>query len=409
MNDGSARPDLEAPHAPEQHVSLRRIPALLIIRGVLMSLVAIGLVGGLHFYLAHRIVGGLGGSGAVLWAGYALFALLFLAIPGGFAAGRRRPSVITRSVLWISHLWIGMFGLLITSIGGADLIRVIAELVTRTAIPWSAPWAAVSLAAGVGAAGYGIAVARGPARVRRRQIPIRDLGEGLRGARVVQISDIHIGQTLDGRFLQRIVDQVNALEPDLVAVTGDLVDGYVNAIRSEVAPLSGLRAKLGVFYVTGNHEYYYGGAAWEAEVKRLGLTTLHNAHRVVERDGAKLVVAGVTDHDGGHFGVEHECRPDVALAGAPEDVPRLLLAHQPRSALKVGQERVDLQLSGHTHGGQIFPFMFFVRLQQPVVSGFRVIAGVPVYTHNGTGYWGPPMRVGPAPEIAVLELTPSAS
>jgi predicted MPP superfamily phosphohydrolase len=209
---------------------------------------------------------------------------------------------------------------------------------------------------------------------------------------------------LDRHFLRRVVEQVNALQPDLIAVTGDLVDGSVRTLRDEVAPLSELRAPLGVYYVTGNHEYYHGGAAWTAEVARLGLTVLHNEHRVVERAQARLVVAGVTDHEGGRMDPAHACRPDLALAGALEGVPRLLLAHQPRTAFLAKGLGVDLQLSGHTHGGQMFPFMFFVKLQQPVIRGLATIAGVRVYTSRGTGYWGPPLRLGPAPEITELTL-----
>lgn len=397
----------DAANSETREVSLSDIPALLIIRGVLMTLLAVGLVGGLHAYLAHRIVGGLGATGVWLWAGVALFAVLFLSIPAGFAAGRRRPSGATRAVLWVSHLWIGVFGLLLTSVLAAELVRGMLALVQGSA-PWTSAYAAGSLGVALGASGWGFFVARAPARVRRREIAIPGLGEGMRGVTVAQISDIHIGQTLDGRFLRRLVEQVNALDADIVAVTGDLVDGFVSTTRAEVAPLRELRGKLGVFYVTGNHEYYYGGPAWEAEVRRLGLTVLRNEHRVLERGGAQLAVAGVSDHDAGHFGEQHACRPDVALSGIPQEVPRLLLAHQPRTALRISGQRVDLQLSGHTHGGQIFPFNYFVRLQQPVISGFHRINGIPVYTHNGSGYWGPPIRVGAAPEIALLTLVPAA-
>lgn len=378
-------------------VSLSDIPTLLVIRGVAMMLLAVGLVGGLHAYLAHRLASG---------PAQLLFALLFISIPVGFAAGRRGPSTWTKVALWVSHLWIGVFGVLLTVVLALDLGRVVFGAVSAPTA-WSGRFTIAALTIGAAISVWGVWVARGRSKVTRQTLPVKDLGEGLRGLRIVQISDIHIGQTLDGRFLRRIVDQVNALRPDIVAVTGDLVDGFVHSTRDEVAPLRDLRGTLGVFYVTGNHEYYYGGPAWEAEVRRLGLTVLRNEHRVLERDGARVVIAGVTDYDGGHFGDDHACRPDLALRGAPQDVPRVLLAHQPRTARKVNGARVDLQLSGHTHGGQIFPFNFLVLLQQPVISGLRTVHGVRVYTHNGTGYWGPPMRVGPAPEIAVLELVPA--
>src|SRR6185436_1013433 len=205
---------------------------------------------------------------------------------------------------------------------------------------------------------------RGPARIEQVTVPIPGLGAGMAGLKVAQIRDLHIGQTLDGRFLERVVEQVNAQDPDVVAITGDLVDGTVARLRDEVAPLSKLRAKLGVFYVNGNHEYFSGPVAWERHV--------------------------------------------ASLAGAPEGVPRILLAHQPRSAAGAAPFGYALQLSGHTHGGQIFPFMFFVRLQQPVVSGLHKLAGMWVYTNRGTGYWGPQLRIGPKPEITALTLVPEA-
>jgi predicted MPP superfamily phosphohydrolase len=393
------------PDAGSGRVSLSDIPALLVVRGAALMLLVVSLVGALHAWLAHRLVSGAGLDGAPGLLGWALFALLFLSIPTGFYAGRRAPSPLTRAVLWSSHLWIGLFGILLTVVAALELARLCVGLFAGPH-SWSPRWAQAGWVLGLGLGAWGYLVARGRARVRRLTLAVKDLGEGLRGVRVAQVSDIHIGQTLGRAFLQRMVAQVNALEPDIIAVTGDLVDGFVDTIGDQVAPLGDLRARLGVFYVPGNHEFNYGGAAWMAEVARLGLTVLQNTHRVVERDGARLAVAGVSDHDGAHFGERHACRPDLALKDIPSEVPRVLLAHQPRSARLVGNRRVDLQLSGHTHGGQIFPFKYFVRLQQPVIAGLHAVAGVRVYTHSGTGYWGPPMRVGAAPEIALLTLVP---
>jgi predicted MPP superfamily phosphohydrolase len=178
----------------------------------------------------------------------------------------------------------------------------------------------------------------------------------------------------------------------------------VEKLREDVRPLGQLRARHGVFYVTGNHEYYWGAREWMAEMARLGMSVLHNAHELVTLGNDSLVVAGVSDHNGGQFFPDHVPSPRKALSGAPADVPRILLAHQPRTASLVMGERVDLQLSGHTHAGQLFPFNFFVRLQQPVVKGLKRIDGVLTYTHQGTGFWGPPMRLGTFPEIAELTL-----
>jgi predicted MPP superfamily phosphohydrolase len=393
-------------HKHQEGVPLSQVPVGLIIRGLTAMLFTVGLVGGLHAYLAYRLVSApaLGQPWTAL--GWVVFGLLFLSIPLGFMASRRGPTLINRVLYWTSMLWLGSFGLLLTATVVADLISAAWGLL-------GTPPEALALARGkalgvvavvVPALAWAYLTARGRARVFRVKVPIARLGQGLHGLRVVQITDIHIGPTLDRHFLRRVVEQVNALEPDVIAVTGDLVDGTVRTLRDEVAPLSALSAPLGVYYVTGNHEYYYGGAAWAAEVSRLGLTVLHNAHRVIERAQAQLVVAGVTDHEGGRLDPAHACRPDLALEGAPRGVPRLLLAHQPRTAFLAKDLEVDLQLSGHTHGGQIFPFMFFVKLQQPVIRGLATIAGIRVYTSRGTGYWGPPLRLGPAPEITELTL-----
>ncbi len=396
----------EQAHEQEEGVPLRQIPLRLLLRGVLMLLLIMGLMAALHGYLGLRLLSDPGLPPPWAALGWAALVALFFAIPLGMASSRLRPTWATRALYWVSMLWLGAFGLLLTATLVADLVGGVWRLV-------GTPPEALVLARGkalavvgvvVPALAYAYVTARGRARVVRLTVPVARLGAGLQGLKVVQISDIHIGPTLDGRWLRRVVEQVNALQPDVIAVTGDLVDGSVAALRDEVAPLAGLSAPLGVYYVTGNHEYYHGGPAWAAEVARLGLTVLQNAHRVVERGGARLTVAGVTDFEGGRLSPAHASRPDVALAGAPEGVPRLLLAHQPRTAELARGLGVDLQLSGHTHGGQMFPFMFFVKLQQPVIQGLATIGGVRVYTNRGTGYWGPPLRLGPAPEITELTL-----
>ncbi|MCP3098363.1 metallophosphoesterase [Myxococcus sp. K15C18031901] len=378
-------------------------------------LLSLGLIlsmfGGLHAYIATRLF--VSPAWPAPWGvlGCVAVALLFLSLPAGLVWARGEATRLSRVLQWTSFIWLGSFGVLLSAVLMADVVGAVlgAAGVVPEGLPLARGKAVAVLAVALPAVVYAFFTARGRATVERVTVPVEGLGEGLRGLKVVQISDVHVGPTLDGRWLRRVVEQVNALKPDIVAVTGDLVDGDVGTLRDEVRPLAELRGSLGVFYVTGNHEYYHGGPAWEAEVSRLGLTVLRNAHQVVERDGARLVVAGITDHDAGHIVPAHASRPDVALAGAPPEVPRVLLAHQPRSALRVAESgvRVDLQLSGHTHGGQVFPFMFFIKLQQPVVRGLATVAGVRVYTHRGTGYWGPPLRLGPSPEIAELTLVPA--
>ena len=252
---------------------------------------------------------------------------------------------------------------------------------------------------------FGFYIARRKAPVKDVSIPVPGLDPALEGFTIVQITDLHIGPTIKGGYVGRIVAAVNALKPDLIAVTGDLVDGSVPHLLQDVRPLDGLSARHGAYFVTGNHEYYSGADPWIAEFRKLGLDVLMNEHRVVEHDGARAIVAGVTDYNGGHFGPLHASDPAKAIAGAPEDVPfRLLLAHQPRSAAAASAAGFTLQLSGHTHGGQFFPWNFFVRLQQPLVHGLARLGDLWVYTSRGTGYWGPPLRLGSPSEITRLRL-----
>jgi predicted MPP superfamily phosphohydrolase len=373
--------------------------------------VVVLILAGLHYYIGVRLIdawplrgGGKSAAWIVLWS-------LLASVPLGLLSWRLFPRWVARPIRAISHVWIGLFSLVLTSIVATDLIRLLAELLGATlADPLKAgEIQSMAVLAFVGVAGtLGFCTARGPARLEHLRFPVARLGKAFEGFRIVQLSDLHITEYQDPRILARVIDQVNAMEPDLVAITGDLVDGDVDDLRANVAPLAQLRAKEGVFFVTGNHEYYHGAEDWSDEIRRLGIVVLHNEHRVLKRGTEGLVIAGVTDYGGGHFHPSHESRPDLALAEAPKEFPRILLAHQPRSAARATEQRVDLQLSGHTHGGQIFPFMFFVRMQQPVVSGLKKLYGVWVYTSRGTGYWGPPFRIGPTPEITQIELTPSA-
>jgi predicted MPP superfamily phosphohydrolase len=247
--------------------------------------------------------------------------------------------------------------------------------------------------------------ARRPAGVVTVDVAVPGLPVALQGFTIVQISDIHVGTTIRQRYVQSIVEAVNRLKPDLVAITGDLVDGTVAELGSEVAPLARLLSRHGSYFVTGNHEYYSGVEPWLAEIRRLGIRVLQNQHVVIERAGAKLVLAGVPDFSGGHFDSAHRSDPQAALAGAPVDAAvKILLAHQPRSAAAAEQAGFDLQLSGHTHGGQFLPWTFLVKLQQPFTAGLHQLGRLRVYVSRGTGYWGPPKRLGAPSEITQVRL-----
>lgn len=254
-------------------------------------------------------------------------------------------------------------------------------------------------------AGYGMAEAKGIPAVNRVRIPFKGLPPGLDGFRIVQISDIHVSPTTKRPFVQGVVNVVNSLSPDLVALTGDLVDGSVERLGPDVAPLADIAAPYGNFFVTGNHEYYSGALPWIDEIRRLGFTVLMNEHHLLTRNDGRLLVAGVTDYRAGNFFADHRSDPHKALSGAPNADVKLLLAHQPRSIFAAAAAGFDLQLSGHTHGGQFFPWNYVVFLTQPYVTGLHQHENTRIYISSGTGYWGPPLRIGSPAEITLIELT----
>jgi predicted MPP superfamily phosphohydrolase len=273
------------------------------------------------------------------------------------------------------------------------------------AASWAGPtaWAVLGLTPLITFAGY--LMARRTAAVKRVSVPVRDLPAALHGFTIAQISDIHVGPTIKRPFVEKIVARVNRLDADMVAITGDLVDGSVGELAWHTQPLADLTSRHGTYVVTGNHEYYSGVHHWIRELRRLGTRVLLNEHVVLQHDGAAITVAGVTDYSAHHFDPEHRSDPHRALSGAPEGV-KVLLAHQPRSAAHAEQAGFHVQLSGHTHGGQFWPWNLFVRLQQPFTAGLNRLGRMWVYINRGTGYWGPPMRFGIPSEITLIRLVP---
>lgn len=361
----------------------------------------------LHAYVGARIAPDLpAGPWPVLFV--ALVAASALLMPMGLLARRVRTQPWSDRLAWAGSLAMGLFSSLFVLTLGRDGLLVLAWLASVPGIAGATAIAVPLLASAVTL--WGFVNARRTAAVVAVDVPIDDLPAALHGFTIAQISDIHVGPTIKRPYLRRIVEAVNALDADMVAVTGDLVDGSVRELGAHVAPLATLVSRHGTFFVTGNHEYYSGAPAWVAELRRLGVRVLMNEHVVLEHGAASLVVAGVTDHSAHHFNPAERSDPHAAIAGAPAHATvRLLLAHQPRSAELAEQAGFHLQLSGHTHGGQFLPWNLFVRLQQPFTAGLNRLRGLWVYTSCGTGYWGPPKRFGAPSEITHLRLVPAGS
>lgn len=356
----------------------------------------------LHAYIGWRLLPALA-SGAAGWsAGVAWLALSTLLMPMSIFSGMLTPDRrLADRLSGIGSLAMGLFSSLLV----LTLLRDVALALLPAAMP-AARAASAALVAGTAllVTLVGLVNARRVARVVEVEVAIDGLAPALDGFCIVQLSDIHVGPTIKAAYVTAIVARVNTLDADLVAITGDVVDGNVAQLARHTAPLAALRARHGSALVTGNHEYYSGADAWVAEFRRIGLRVLMNQHVVLEHDGARLVLAGVTDYNGAHFGAAHRSDPQGALAGAPAGIPRILLAHQPRSADAAAAAGFDLQLSGHTHGGQFWPWNLFVRFQQPYTAGLHRLHRLWVYTSRGTGYWGPPKRFGAPAEITRIRL-----
>ena len=369
----------------------------------------------LHAYVAWRIAPALGDDIGPLYG--LAFALLMLGsallMPMTLLARSVRSQPLADRLAWVGALAMGLFSSLFVLTVLRDLALLALALASLVLPVLSSGGfaafergsaAAVPLL-GLLATVLGLWNARRTAAVVEIDVPIAGLPAALHGFTIAQISDIHVGPTIKAPYLRRIVDAVNRLRADMVAVTGDLVDGSVRELSAHVAPLADLQSRHGTFFVTGNHEYYSGAAGWVVELRRIGLRVLMNEHVVVRHDGAEMIVAGVTDFSAHQFDPAQRSDPLAALAGAPAAAgTRVLLAHQPRSAEAAERAGFQLQLSGHTHGGQFWPWNLFVPLQQPFTAGLNRLRRLWVYTSRGTGYWGPPKRFGAPSEITRLRL-----
>jgi uncharacterized protein len=260
-------------------------------------------------------------------------------------------------------------------------------------------------AVALGTAGTGAYVANSAPVVRRVPITLAGLDPALDGLRIVTFSDGHLSATYGGRRFERVVELVNAQRPDVVAIVGDLVDGDVSELREDVAPLADLVSEQGVYFVTGNHEYFVDTNAWLRYLPTLGVDVLRNERVAIRRGAATFDLAGIDDRTAASSGLPgHGANLDAALDGRDDSTPVVLLAHQPVMVEQAAAAGVDLQLSGHTHGGQLWPFDYAIRLDQPAVEGLSRHGDTQLYVTAGAGYWGPPMRVGARPEITVVEL-----
>ncbi len=391
---------------------------------LLWLLIVLSVLGGGAYYVGRRLIIPFGLPTAGRIAAWIALAVVIV-LPLVSMALIRRGGGWTIPLTWIAYVALGFLSLVVTLLIVRDVLLVGSDLLGRLLAfvrPGSDPPAdparrqflmqATNLSV-MGAAGlltgYGIYEARKRPGIVRLTVPVRNLPKTFDGFRIVQITDVHAGLTIHRDWIESVVEEVKALKPDLIAFTGDMVDGSVAQLRNDVEPLASLDAPYGKFFVTGNHEYYSGVEQWVEEARRLGYTVLLNEHVLVRRGDDAFVLAGVTDYSGGQFLPSHRSDPAKALDGAPGTMARVLMAHQPRTLYQIASLGVDLMLSGHTHGGQFIPWNLLATQGQPYIRGLHNHHGTWVYVSKGTGYWGPPVRIGARSEITVVTITPETA
>ncbi len=375
--------------------------------------VALLVFGGAHAYIWLRLVRDT--AAPQPWRLMATIAVVLLAllVPASFIL-RRGAGTMIASLYWPAMIWMGLVLLLVLLLGAIDTVKLIwfiaaklrgappVDPARRLFLSRVAASAAGAMAAAAGA--WGVRSALRAPKVEEVRVPLARLPRSLDGTKIVQLTDLHVGPTIGHEFVAEVVERANALEPDVVAITGDLVDGSVAALRESVAPLAGLKARHGVYFVTGNHEYYSGAIAWEKELGRLGVRVLRNERVTIGEGADSFDLAGVDDYNAYGMAPGHGADLEKALVGRDPSRELVLLAHQPRAIHEAARLGVGLQLSGHTHGGQIWPWKYMVYLQQPFVAGLARLRDTWIYTSRGTGYWGPPMRLATPSEITKIVL-----
>jgi predicted MPP superfamily phosphohydrolase len=387
------------------------------IRKLLAGLIFLGLfitvIGGSHYYLARRLVIAPAWSRDValaiyLAAGLGISALVIQALI------RRRFGIVSSALSWGGYSWMGLvFYILIVAFAlelpWLLIHEFLPDLAETDPVSMARARALMIITSALILSTLALRSGLRAPTLKKIGIEIANWPPALEGFRIVQVSDVHIGPLLDRRFSRSITDRVNALEPDMVAVTGDLVDGSTKSLRVEVEPFREMRGIHGVYFVTGNHDFYSGADDWVSLLRDYGWRSLRNERVSIEVEGSSFDLAGVDDRSGAMLQGEGGEDLDLALEGWTGERPLILLAHDPGTFHRAQHRKVDLQISGHTHGGQIWPFSWMVRAAVPWVKGHHRTADSQIYVSSGTGFWGPPMRLGTSAEITELTITTPVS
>lgn len=377
----------------------------------------------LYGYVGARVIAPFDLSGLGTFIYWSIIILLAIAPIGGMILrSKGQENFVIDSLLWIGFIGMGLFSIAFVAFILRDLgwvtgtlsFKVLETMTNSTGTsleldPGRRQFLLMSMNLGIVGVtsllgGIGLFQARRKATVINQRISIPGLPEEFQGLTIAQVSDLHVGPTIKVDYAKIVVDQVNALKPDLIFFTGDMVDGSVEHLSEDVEPLRELKSKYGTYFVTGNHEYYSGVEQWIRKVEELGMIHLKNEHRILKKGDARLAIAGVTDLMAHHTHKDHKSDPRRAMLGVPRNIPSILLAHQPGTAAHTDNLPIDLMVCGHTHGGQYIPFNLAVSRVHKYYAGYYRKGDMQIYVNRGTGYWGPPLRLGVPSEITYFTL-----
>jgi uncharacterized protein len=392
----------------EPHVSIWRY---IIFISIMLSVLSLG-----HYYIWRRLIRDSQLPKPWSRSATGVFIAVLLIVPITMSLLRNVPRETLGPIAFATFVWVGLLSTFFWVLVGGDLVRFVAQKFPRsdTSSAPESPEKRVTLnrlfAGGVALTsttigGVAIGKAMEGFSIVEKEITLDKLPPAFDGFRIAQLSDVHVGPTIGRDFVEKMVRATNSLRADLIAITGDLVDGSVANLRRHTEPLGDLEARHGTYFVTGNHEYYSGADEWIDEMQRLGIPTLRNDSVRLQLGADSLLLAGVTDHSAEQFGDAPDLERALRERKPHEEV--VLLAHQPREVREAEKHDVGLQLSGHTHGGQFWPWNWVVHLVQPVVAGLAKFGRTQIYVNTGTGYWGPPMRLGTESEISLIVLRSS--
>jgi len=386
-------------------------------------IVFITLLGIMHGYVGWKIFSGLNLNSSFAIIGIILLAILTLlpVLPILFRYNGYESSLLDKLSL-IGYTSLGFFTLSFVAFLSKDLLfkvwgfissffsadvkqQITLDVDKREFLEKSLSIGILSLIGPTTA--YGFYSARKGPTIINQDIYLKNLPDSFENFTIAQISDLHVGPTIKKPYVEKVVNQISTINPDLIAITGDMVDGSIDYLRRDLEPLSQVVAKYGTYFVTGNHEYYSGAERWLDETDRMGFTNLVNDNKLITIRDQNIALAGVNDYRAHQIIPSHRSNPQAALKGINSKKVKILLAHQPSSIFQANEAGFDLQISGHTHGGQFWPFTYPTKKANPYLSGLHNHNGTQIYVNSGTGYWGPPLRLGVTAEITLFKLKKS--